>query len=64
VAAVAESAGEVRSLGAVPYTEESIRRLVKRLSEPVIARELLGFVWAIGIQIEKEQRQPGRRRAA
>jgi transposase len=29
-----------------------------------IARELLGFVWAIGIQIEKEQRQPGRRRAA
>lgn len=31
VVAVAESAGEVRSLGAVPYTEESIRRLVRRL---------------------------------
>jgi transposase len=29
-----------------------------------IARELLGFVWAIGVQIEKEQRQPGGRHAA
>jgi transposase len=29
-----------------------------------IARELLGFVWAIGIQIEKEQHRTKRRRAA
>ena len=29
-----------------------------------MARELLGFVWAIGIQVDKEQRQPGRRRVA
>jgi transposase len=29
--AVAEAGGEVRSLGAVPYTEEAMLRLVKRL---------------------------------
>src|SRR5512135_1929224 len=29
--AIAEASGEVRSLGAVPYTEEAMRRLVKRL---------------------------------
>lgn len=31
VVAVAEASGEVRSLGAVPYSAEAIRRLVKRL---------------------------------
>jgi transposase len=29
--AVAEPSGEVRSLGSIPYTEEAVRRLVKRL---------------------------------
>jgi transposase len=29
--AVAEASGEVRSLGSIPYTEEAVRRLVKRL---------------------------------
>src|SRR3989304_4364002 len=31
VVAVAEPAGEVRSLGAIPYREESVRQLVKKL---------------------------------
>jgi transposase len=31
VVAVAEPDGEVRSLGAIPYTQEAVRRLVKRL---------------------------------
>lgn len=31
VVAVAESGGEVRSVGAVPYSRESVRRLVKKL---------------------------------
>ncbi len=31
VVAVAEPEGEVRSLGAIPYTQEAVRRLVKRL---------------------------------
>src|SRR2546422_11633904 len=29
--AVAEPGGEVRSLGAIPYTDESVRRLIKKL---------------------------------
>jgi hypothetical protein len=29
-----------------------------------IARELLGFVWAIGVQVEKEQERTKGRRAA
>jgi transposase len=29
--AVAEASGEMRSLGSIPYTEEAVRRLVKRL---------------------------------
>ncbi len=32
--AVAEPGGEVRALGAIPYREESVRRLVKKLGPP------------------------------
>jgi transposase len=62
--AVAEPNGEVRSLGTIPNREESIRKLVRKLG-PVeqlracyeagsIGRELLGFIWAIGVMTENQ----------
>jgi transposase len=39
--AVAETEGEVRSLGIIPNREESIRRLIKKLGSPEATAGLL-----------------------
>jgi transposase len=36
--AIAESEGEVRSLGTIPNREETIRKLVKKLGPPELLR--------------------------
>jgi hypothetical protein len=54
--AIAEPDGEVRSLGTIPNRLESIRKL-KRKIITAVARELLGFIWAIGTRVETTVRQ-------
>lgn len=31
---------------------------VKGVVIPAVARELLGFLWAIGVQVERQQKEP------
>jgi hypothetical protein len=54
--AIAEPDGEVRSLGTIPNRLESVRKL-KRKIITAVARELLGFIWAIGTKVETTVRQ-------
>ena len=48
------------------YRRLSARGKTKQLVVTAVGRELLGFIWAIGIQVEREQAQTTRnvRRAA
>jgi hypothetical protein len=74
--AVAEVGGEVSSLGVIPNRAESVRRLVGKLGKPeqlrvcyeagptgYVRRELLGFIWAIGCELERTHTQEVRRAA-
>ena len=63
--AVAEQDGEVRSIGVIPNRFESIRKLVKNkgVVMTAVGRELLGFIWAIGIKVETAQQEPLQRAA-
>ena len=58
--AIAEQDGEVRSLGVVPNRED--RKLLakgknKGVVVTAVGRELLGFMWAIGIRVETAQKE-------
>jgi predicted Fe-Mo cluster-binding NifX family protein len=58
--AIAEQDGEVRSLGVVPNREDR-KLLAKSKNKGVVVtavgRELLGFMWAIGIRVETAQKE-------
>jgi hypothetical protein len=67
--AVAEEGrdGEVRSLGNIPHDREAISKLIKQLGPAGMVSRHLPVVWAIAVQVEREQaaaaEQPQRRAA-
>jgi len=62
-AAVVELAWKAQQRLHRRYARLMARGKSKQQTITAIGRELLGFIWAIGVRVEQEQSAPGRRAA-